>query len=378
MKFFETTHQDGRARAGLLRIPTPDGVVEVETPVFMPVGTRASVKALWQEDLEQIGYRLILGNTYHLYLRPGDELVEEMGGLRRFMTWPGAILTDSGGYQAFSLGANVKFYENGVQFASHIDGSRHLFTPDKVVDIQRRLGSNIMMVLDDCAPADANAARLRTGLERTHRWARESVEYHARLADAGRIDPGMHRMFGIVQGGTDPELRKESAAAIQSMPFSGIAVGGLSVGESRADMYATLETLAPDLDPDRPRYLMGVGTIPDFLEAVRHGFDMFDCVLPTRNARNGQLLTSRGRINIRNARYARESEPPDPACECRVCRRYSLAYLRHLFSVGEMLGPQMATFHNLYFYHTFMAQLRAAIREERFSEFYEGWKKISI
>lgn len=375
--FFNVTHLDSatHARAGLLNFTREGGDLSVETPVFMPVGTRASVKALWQEDLEEIGYSLILGNTYHLYLRPG-EVVADMGGLRKFMAWPGAILTDSGGYQAFSLGANVKYLADGVEFASHIDGSRHMFTPAGVVDIQTGLGSDIMMVLDDCAPADASPERLRQALERTHTWANSSFSHYEQKVEEGALDPERTKLFGIIQGGTDPALRQESAAAIQALGFQGIAVGGLSVGESRAAMYAALKDLAPLLDPARPRYLMGVGTIPDFLEAVRYGFDMFDCVLPTRNARNGQLLTSRGPLNLRNARFARSAEPPDPDCTCRVCRRYSLSYLRHLFSVGEMLGPQMATYHNLHFYYTFMEELRAAVRENRFLDFYQAWKKI--
>lgn len=377
--FFSVTHTDpsSRARAGRLRFDRPAGPLTVETPVFMPVGTRASVKALWQEDLEEIGYDLILGNTYHLYLRPGD-VIPEIGGLRKFMAWGGAILTDSGGYQAFSLGANAEYLAEGVRFASHIDGSRHLFTPESVVDIQLGLGSDVMMVLDDCAPAGADPARLRQALDRTRDWAVASWRHYERRREEESALDERSKLFGIIQGGVDPELRRESAEQIQSQPFHGVAVGGLSVGETRAAMYATLESMAPVLDPARPRYLMGVGTIPDFLEAVRCGFDMFDCVLPTRNARNGQLLTSRGPLNLRNARFARAAEPPDPACGCRVCRRYSLAYLRHLFSVGEMLGPQMATYHNLHFYYTFMADLRAAVRENRFLEFYAAWKKISF
>lgn len=360
-------------RAGRLRIAPG---IEVETPVFMPVGTVGSVKGLWQSDLEEIGYKLILGNTYHLFLRPGHELIRARGGLHDFMAWPGAILTDSGGYQVFSLSERVKFLENGVEFASHIDGSRHLFTPESVIDVQRALGSNIMMLLDDCPPGDAKPERVAESLQRTHRWAAQAVTHYERLVENGELDPTRNRIFGIAQGCLDLERRAESLDVIQSMPFAGVAIGGLSVGESREDMYRVLDFLKPRLDPQRPRYLMGVGAIPDLLEGIRNGIDMFDCVLPTRNARNGQLFTSRGRVNIRNRQYAERDDAPDPECGCRVCRRYSLAYLRHLFQAGEMLGPMAATYHNLHFLRDFMRTARDAIRAGRYSEFYLRWKKI--
>ncbi len=379
MSFFQSTSKDPdtHARTGLLRFDTGRGdAVEVETPVFMPVGTVGSVKGLWQEHLEEIGYGLILGNTYHLKLRPGPELIESFGGLAKFIGWSGAILTDSGGFQAFSLAERVKFLEEGIEFASHIDGSRHLFTPGSVIDIQNSLGSDIMMVIDDCPPGDADQERVRLALERTHAWARRSIEHHRRRADEGKLDADRRRLFGIIQGGIHLEHRRESAQAVQDLPFDGIAVGGLSVGETRESMYGVLEDLGGRLDEKRPRYLMGVGTIPDFLEAVRNGIDMFDCVLPTRNARNGQIFTSRGKINLRNAQYADKNEAPDPECRCRVCRRYSLGYMRHLFISKEMLGPQLATYHNLHFIFTFMAEMRSAIRAGRYLEFYERWKKI--
>ncbi|MEQ9364395.1 MAG: tRNA guanosine(34) transglycosylase Tgt, partial [Leptospirales bacterium] len=311
-----------------------------------------------------------------LFLRPGHELIRARGGLNRFMAWPGAILTDSGGYQVFSLSERVKFQDNGVEFASHIDGSRHQFTPESVIDVQRALGSHIMMLLDDCPPGDADPARVAESLDRTHRWARGAVAHYERLVDRGELDPRRNRIFGIAQGCMDLERRAESLETIQSMPFAGVAIGGLSVGESREEMYRVLDFLAPRMDPARPHYLMGVGAIPDLLEGIRNGIDMFDCVLPTRNARNGQLFTSRGRVNIRNRQYAERDEAPDPACNCRVCRRYSLAYLRHLFQAGEMLGPMAATYHNLYFLRDFMSAARNAIRSGRFFEFYSHWKKI--
>ncbi len=370
--FFSVLHTDTSSRARLGRLVVNPNVT-LETPVFMPVGTGGSVKGLWQEDLEEIGYDLILANTYHIFLRPGEKIAE-MGGLKKFMSWDKhALLTDSGGYQVFSLADRVKFLPEGVEFASHLDGTKHIFTPRSVVDFQLKIGSDIMMVLDDCPAADSSDQRLRESLERTHNWAEQAVSYY-RSISGERYDSG--KLFGIIQGGTDSSFRRESTERIQSLPFDGIAVGGLSVGEGRESMYETLRMLAPLLDADRPRYLMGVGTIPDFLEAVRCGIDMFDCVLPTRNARNGQLLTSSGKINLRNAQYTASDEPPDPFCSCRVCRRYSLGYLRHLFLSREMLGGQMATYHNLFFYHAFMRALRHSIYENKFDEFYIKWIKI--
>jgi len=378
--FFSVLSRDETtaARTGLLRFRNRHRTVTVPTPVFMPVGTRASVKGLWQEDLESIGYDLILANTYHLSLRPGEKL-QEFGGVKPFMSWDEhAILTDSGGYQVFSLSDRVKFHEDGVEFNSHIDGSRHRFTPAKVIDWQNLFGSDIMMVLDDCPPGDADEARLLASLDRTHRWARESVDYYARLAMEKKIDPVSQKMFGIIQGGIDERLRRESADTIQSLPFDGIAVGGLSVGESRDDFYRILASLEGRLDDGRPRYLMGVGTIPDFLEAVRYGIDMFDCVLPTRNGRNGQALTSSGKIKIRNALHAVDTTSLDPNCDCRVCRRYSRGYIRHLFLSGEMLGPQMLTYHNLSFFYRFMDEMRESIRIGEFPAFYQKWKAIEF
>ena len=377
MTFFRELHRDveHRARAGLLTFRSGAEEVVVETPVFMPVGTQGTVKALWQEHLEELGYGLILGNTYHLHLRPGDERIARMGGLRRFMGWRGALLTDSGGFQAFSLSDRVRLMPDGVEFKSHIDGSARMFTPESTLDIQRNLGSDIVMVLDDCPPGGADVPRLEAALERTHAWAARSVSYRDRLIAEGLWSEVRQHLFGIVQGGTDATLRARSVEAIAALPFSGIAVGGLSVGESRESFHDTLAVVGPLLD-ERPRYLMGVGTIRDLLEAVRHGMDMFDCVLPTRNGRNGQLLTAAGRLNIRNAVHAEDSTPIDPACECRVCARYSRGYLRHLFMAREMLGPQLATFHNLHFMHDFMRKMRQAILTDDFSGFYQRWQKV--
>lgn len=363
---------------GELKLQTDHGTLTIETPAFMPVGTLGTVKGLWQEDLEELGYDLILANTYHLYLRPG-RITQELGGLKKFMSWQKhAVLTDSGGFQVYSLADRVKFLEEGVSFASHIDGSRHLFTPAQTIDTQLGFGSDIMMVLDDCPPGDATRDRLLQSLDRTHRWARTAIQHYQNGIENGSIQPARQKIFGIIQGGIDEELRKQSTDYIQSQPFHGIALGGLSVGEKREDFYKVLEVLQSQLDTKRPHYLMGVGTIPDFLEAVRNGIDMFDCVLPTRNARNGQILTTEGKLNLRNAKHARQQDPPDPNCQCRVCRRYSLAYLRHLFISGEMLGPQMATFHNLHFYNQFMKSMRVAIRQNNFQSFYKKWKKITF
>ncbi len=372
----ESTDPNTLARNGLLRFNDGRRVVTVATPVFMPVGTQGTVKALWQEDLEEIGYDLILSNTYHLYMRPG-EIIKEFGGLKPFMSWEDhAILTDSGGFQVFSLSDRIKFREEGVEFSSHLDGSRHLFTPEKVIDFQNLLGSDIMMVLDDCPPASADRKRAEESLDRTHRWARNAIDHRHRLIDEGKMDPVARRVFGISQGHMDLRLRVESLQYIQSLPFDGIAVGGLSVGESREQMYEILEALGPNLDSNRPRYLMGVGTIPDFLEAVKNGIDMFDCVLPTRNARNGQALTSLGKVNVRNASHSLSTLPLDSHCNCKTCRRYSVGYIRHLFKAKEMLGSQLITYHNLYFFHSFMTKMRSSIQRGEFLEFYKHWKAI--
>ncbi|MCB1173895.1 MAG: tRNA guanosine(34) transglycosylase Tgt [Leptospiraceae bacterium] len=373
-QLYELAGQAGRARHGQLRLH-PD-LQSVACPVFMPVGTAATVKGLWQYQLDEIGYRLILGNTYHLSLRPGSAVIQSAGGVCSFQNWPHALLTDSGGYQVFSLAERVRFVEQGVEFASHIDGSRQLFTPTRVIDLQRDFGSHIMMVLDDCPPASADAARVRESLDRTHRWAQAAMDYYQACVAEGRIDPHRQHLFGIVQGHLSQTARLESLERIQELPFDGIAIGGLSVGESRAELHDMLAFLGEHLDPYRPRYLMGVGTIPDMLAGVENGIDMFDCVLPTRNARNGQLLTSQGKLNIRNQAHQFDQSPPDPACACRVCQNYSRSYLRHLFVSQEMAGPMMASYHNLFFYFQFMRALQESIQQGTFADFCAHWKKI--
>ncbi|MCC7033636.1 MAG: tRNA guanosine(34) transglycosylase Tgt [Acidobacteria bacterium] len=361
---FTLTHHDGVARRGLLT--TAHGVVE--TPVFMPVGTQGVVKAVTPRDLVDVGARIILGNTYHLHLRPGDELIRRRGGLHRFIGWDRPILTDSGGYQVFSLADRRKLSEEGVEFQSHLDGSRHLLTPESAVDIQLNLASDIAMVLDECPALPARYDALDRSVELTARWARRSRQHflERRLhSDAGRGQ----LQFGIVQGGTEVDLRTKSAALTIAIGFEGYAIGGLSVGEASDTMYRIVESTAALLPVDRPRYLMGVGTPLDLIEAVARGVDMFDCVMPTRNARNGRLFTSEGAINIKNARYAEDDGPVDAACGCYTCRRFSRAYLRHLFLAGEMTGGTLNTLHNLNFYLDTMRRVREAIAFGTFEKF---------
>ncbi len=347
----------GQARAGTLR--TAHG--EIQTPIFMPVGTRASVKALWQEDLEALGAQIILGNTYHLYLKPGHELIERAGGLHKFMSWNGPILTDSGGYQVFSLSSLNKLTEEGVTFQSHIDGSSHLLTPEKSMEVQRALGSDIVMAFDECPALPAKRETLQKSLQLTLRWAKrcKSVE----------LKPHQ-QLFGIVQGGLELDLRRESLAGLKELGFPGYALGGLSVGEKNEEMVELCHTFAPEMPSDRPRYLMGVGKPLDIMNGIRAGIDMFDCVLPTRNARNGQFLTKKGPLNIKKARFLEDQLPPDPECECRVCLRYSRAYVRHLFNVGEYLAGQLITFHNIYFYLKMVRDAREAIFQGVFDDHY--------
>jgi queuine tRNA-ribosyltransferase len=359
---FEVTHTEGQARRGVLR--TPHGVIE--TPVFMPVGTRGAVKAITHRDLEDAGAQIILGNTYHLHLRPGDDLIARAGGLHRFIGWTRPILTDSGGYQVFSLADARKITEDGVQFRSHLDGALCALTPEKAADIQAQLGSDIAMVLDECvASAGVRSADVRSAMERSARWARRGRERFLRLAhepvDGVIVTNPAQAQFGIVQGGTDPALRTESVQATTEIGFDAYAIGGLSVGEPVAVMYDVVAHTAPQLPADRPRYLMGTGMPDDLVECVARGIDMFDCVLPTRNARNGQLLTSHGVIVIKNARYAEDLLPPDPACACYTCGHFTRAYLRHLFMSGEMTGATLLTVHNLYFYLDLMRRIREAL-----------------
>jgi queuine tRNA-ribosyltransferase len=348
---FTLLARDGEARRA--RLVTAHGVVE--TPAFMPVGTVGSVKSLCPEDLRAIGSQIILGNTYHLYLRPGDDLVARRGGLHRFMRWDRPILTDSGGFQVFSLKAIRTITEEGVEFRSHLNGSKHFFSPEKVVSIQRNLGSDIMMVLDECVPYGADRDYTEKSLGLTTRWARRCREAYP----AG----GDQLMFGIVQGGFFPDLRERSLAELAAIPFEGYALGGLSVGESIPEMYDILGLMAPQLPEDKPRYLMGVGTPLDILEGISRGIDLFDCVLPTRNARNGTLFTSQGKVNIKRAEYKEDDAPLDPACSCYTCRTFSKAYLRHLYVSREILSYRLNTIHNLAYFLDLAGEARRAVEQ---------------
>ncbi|MBN2242869.1 MAG: tRNA guanosine(34) transglycosylase Tgt [Acidobacteria bacterium] len=364
---FEILHQDAgtKARRGVLHTAHGD----IPTPVFMPVGTAGAVKAVPVHTLESLDCRIILANTYHLFLRPGHERIEKLGGLHRFMSWSGAILTDSGGFQVFSHRQLCRISEEGVQFRSHIDGSSNFISPEKAVDIQNSLGSDIAMAFDECTPYPCGYADAESSMELSMRWAR-------RCRERWKIkDDGSRALFGIVQGGVYSDLRRRSAEALAGMGFPGTAIGGLSVGEPRDLMDEIIESTVPLLPRDRPRYLMGVGTPEDLLRSVAMGVDMFDCVLPTRNARNGCLFTSRGRILIKNAAYAEDPEPPDPDCTCPTCRRFSRAYLRHLFLAGEHLSAFYNTVHNLTFYLDMMRKIRDAIELDKLGNYLDSMKK---
>ncbi|HWG58141.1 MAG TPA: tRNA guanosine(34) transglycosylase Tgt [Candidatus Acidoferrales bacterium] len=351
--------------ARLGRLSTPHGVID--TPAFMPVGTAATVKAQTQGDLEALGAQIILSNTYHLYLRPGHELIQRLGGLHRFMAWPRAILTDSGGYQVFSMSELRKVTDAGVAFRSHLDGSEHFLSPEKALEIEIALGADIVMVLDECIEAPSDPARAQAAARRTLDWARRSREYFGEHGDAAR-----QMLFGIVQGGTYAVLRRENADALVELDFPGYAIGGLAVGESHEVTCEMTAAAAGRLPADRPRYLMGVGKPEQILDYVALGVDMMDCVLPTRSARHGCLYTSRGRLLIRNARFAADTRPVDEECACAVCRRYSRAYLRHLFSAGESLAAILATHHNIHFYLDMMRGIREAIRFGNLESFRSG------
>jgi queuine tRNA-ribosyltransferase len=360
---------DGAARRG--EFHTPHGVVQ--TPVFMPVGTQGTVKATLHRDLEELGAEIILGNTYHLFLRPGDELIARRGGLHRFSGWRRPMLTDSGGYQIFSLAERRVIREEGAEFQSHLDGSKHLLTPERAVDIQARLGSDVAMVLDECLAYPATRDAAASSMQRSVRWAQRCRERLQVLrenppADVQVSTPGQAQ-FGIVQGGVFQDLRDASAQATVAIGFEGYAIGGLSVGEPVDLMYAVVAETARKLPIAQPRYLMGTGTPEDIVECVARGIDMFDCVMPTRNARNGQLFTSRGRINIKNAKYAEDDRPLDEACGCYTCRTHSRAYLRHLYMAGEMSGGALNTLHNLSFYLDTMRKIRDAISLRTFEKF---------
>ena len=366
---FRVIATDARARTGVMTTAHGD----VDTPAFMPVGTQGAVKAVTHRDLEEARAQIILGNTYHLYLRPGDDLIARRGGLHAFIGWTRPILTDSGGFQVFSLASRCRIDEDGARFSSHLDGSAHLLTPEKVADIQAQLGSDIAMVLDECLAHPSTIDAARASMERTARWARRARERMLALR-AGPVpgvtvtNPGQAQ-FGIVQGSVFPDLREESARRTVDVGFEAYAIGGLSVGEPPQVMYDIVSTTTAALPADRPRYLMGAGTPDDLVEAVARGVDLFDCVLPTRNARNGQLFTSEGRINIKNAEYAEDERPLDPACGCYTCRTHSRAYLRHLFHANEMGAATLNTLHNLNFYLDTMRRIREAIAFGRFESF---------
>jgi queuine tRNA-ribosyltransferase len=355
--------RETRARAGLLH--TPHGTIE--TPVFMPVGTQATVKGLTQRDLaESLGVRILLANTYHLYLRPGHELIREMGGLHRFMSWPGAILTDSGGFQVFSLRGLRKIADHGVVFQSHLDGSLHTFTPESTVDAQLAYGSDILMALDECPEYPVSHEYARESMHRTLRWARQADAHHRERL--GGMET-RHALFPIVQGSMFPDLRRECAAALVDLDMDGYAIGGLSVGEPRPLSLEMVEATEGLLPRSRPRYAMGVGMPAELPEYVARGIDMMDCVLPTRNARNGYLFTSRGRVIIKNARYRNDPRPVDENCGCYTCRRYSRSYLRHLFQSGEILYAVLATQHNIRRYLDIMREIRHAIISDSFPDY---------
>ena len=356
---FELIKTDLKTKARRGRLHTPHG--SIETPVFMPVGTAGTVKAMRPDEVKNMGAEIILANTYHLYLRPGHEVVREAGGLHRFMNWDRAILTDSGGFQVFSLNSIRKISEEGVAFKSHIDGSSHMLTPEKSMEIQEALGSDIIMAFDECAPYPADRDYVRRSLERTTRWLKRCKEYHKGI--------DRQSLFGIMQGGMYHDLRRESALQIVELDLPGYAIGGLSVGEPKPLMYDILDSSVDYLPSHKPRYLMGVGSPDCLFEGVERGIDMFDCVLPTRIARHGMAMTAAGKVNIKNAKYERDFGPLDAECDCYTCRNYSRAYLRHLYKADEILSAMLITNHNLHFLINTMTKMRLAIEEDRFSEY---------
>jgi queuine tRNA-ribosyltransferase len=361
---FRIVAQDAETKARAGELVTPHGVVE--TPVFMPVGTQATVKTLAPSDLEEIGARIVLSNAYHLYLRPGTDIIRAAGGLHRFMGWDRAILTDSGGFQVFSLSRLNRVTDDGLEFQSHLDGSRHFMTPERNVEIQRDIGADIIMALDECVayPAERNYAR--RSHELTLKWARRAV-------GAWRAEPADQALFGIVQGATYADLRRESAAALAEMDFPGYAVGGLAVGEPKGAMREMVDAVVEELPVERPRYFMGQGFPEDIIDSVTQGIDMFDCVMPTRNARKGSVFTSRGRLVVKNAAYAEDDAPLDPDCSCYTCSRFSRAYLRHLFTAEETLAGRLASLHSLTFYVSMMRDMRSSIIDGRFGEWRAGF-----
>ena len=357
---FQIEHEDGKARSGALRFARG----EVRTPAFMPVGTYGAVKALNPAQLEETGAEMILGNSFHLMLRPGAKIVEDHGGLHGFMAWRRPILTDSGGFQVFSLGAMRKISEEGVVFRSPVNGDEIFLSPESAIALQQQLGADVIMVFDDCTAYPATREEARESMELSLRWAARCHRAHGDHSAA---------LFGIIQGGMFPELRSRSLEGLLALGFPGYAIGGLSVGEPKEEMFAVVQHCAAQMPADRPRYLMGVGTPADIVEAVRQGIDMFDCVMPTRNARNGHLFTSSGVLRIRNARYRDDPAPLDPACDCYACRNFSRAYLHHLDKCREILGSQLNTIHNLRYYQQLMTQLRQAIKQGRLESFAEAF-----
>ena len=361
---YEVTHvcKQSGARLGVLHTPHGD----IETPIYMPVGTAACVKAMTSREMEEIGTQILLSNTYHLHLRPGADLIREAGGLHQFMDWHKPILTDSGGFQVFSLAGIRKIREEGVTFQSHLDGSKQFIGPEESMDIQQALGSDIAMCFDVCSPYPCDYNNAKINMERTHRWAERCQQHHTREDQA---------LFGIVQGAFYKDLRIESAKALRDMDFIGYGIGGLSVGEPKPIMYEMLDEIRPYMPEDKPRYLMGVGTPDCFVEAVFRGVDMFDCVLATRIARNGTIFTHDGRVVIKNAPYARDFGPMDPHCDCYACTHYSRAYVRHLFKAGEITAGRLASIHNLRFLIHMMEEIREAIREDRFLDYRNDFYK---
>jgi queuine tRNA-ribosyltransferase len=357
-----TEERDNKARLGLLK--TNHGMVK--TPVFMPVGTQATIKGMLPKEVDNLGYSIILSNAYHLFLRPGHHLIAEAGGLHKFMGWNKAILTDSGGFQVFSLGKINKINDEGVTFQSYIDGSKHFIGPEKLMEIQMALGSDIAMVFDQCAPYPSSRYETKIAADRTFQWARKCLTYH---------NLEQQSLFGIVQGGFFPDIRRENALKLIDLEFPGYALGGLSVGEPKSLMYEILESIAPLLPENKPRYLMGVGAPQSILEGVARGIDMFDCVLPTRNGRNGCLFTHNGKISITNSKYKDDLSPIDQDCHCYTCQHFSRAYLRHLYIAKEMLAPILGTIHNLYFMNDLMNDIRKAIFENRFDSFRKKFYK---
>jgi len=364
---FKIKKTEGQARSGTFK--TPHGVIN--TPVFMPVGTKGTVKTLSQSDLKTLKADIILSNTYHLYLRPGENLVKKMGGLHKWINWDKPILTDSGGFQVFSLGGDkgmVKIDENGVEFKSHLDGSKHYFTPEKAMQIQHDLGADIIMAFDECAPADSTKKYFKEAMDRTHNWLTRCKKAHTKHRKT-------QALFGIVQGGLYKDLRKESAEFVNELDFPGNAIGGLSVGESKEQMLTMIEATIPYLSEKKPRYLMGVGTPEDLLECVERGIDMFDCVHPTRMARHGAFWTKDGRHSIKNEKFKADKNPLEKGCKCETCQNYSRSYLRHLMAEKEILGMRLMTIHNLHFLLNLMQQIREHIEKGSFKKFKTAWMK---